>query len=201
MATCINYYDTSFSCDNRRRYFRGETCNCAPVLHFFLMKEHFLVALASSSTSRPFFKTNCGNLQCGTWWVCPCNSSVTISSLLCRMCFLLLIFWPASASTSLRKKCSLGRYVGTATSPEINFWADPEQGGPGSSVDIATDYELDGPGIESWWGRDISHTSRPALGPNQPPVCTVGTGSFPGVKRPGRGADHPSPPSADVENE
>ena len=24
--------------------------------------------------------------------------------------------------------------------------------------------------------------------------CTMGTGSFPGVKRPGRGADHPPPP-------
>jgi hypothetical protein len=28
--------------------------------------------------------------------------------------------------------------------------------GPGSSVGIATDYGLDGPGIESWWGRDFS---------------------------------------------
>jgi hypothetical protein len=27
------------------------------------------------------------------------------------------------------------------------------------------------------------------------------TGSFPGVKRPERGADHPPPPSAEVENE
>jgi hypothetical protein len=26
----------------------------------------------------------------------------------------------------------------------------------------------------------------------------MGTGSFPGVKRPGRGADHPPPPSAEV---
>jgi len=26
----------------------------------------------------------------------------------------------------------------------------------------------------------------------------MGTGSFPGVKRPGRGADHPSPSSAEV---
>ena len=26
----------------------------------------------------------------------------------------------------------------------------------------------------------------------------MGTGSFPGVKRPGRGVDHPSPPSAEV---
>jgi hypothetical protein len=27
---------------------------------------------------------------------------------------------------------------------------------------------------------------------------TMGTGSFPGVKRPGRGADHPPPSSAEV---
>jgi hypothetical protein len=31
--------------------------------------------------------------------------------------------------------------------------------------------------------------------------CTMGTGTFPGVKRPRRGADHPLPPSAEVENE
>jgi hypothetical protein len=41
--------------------------------------------------------------------------------------------------------------------------------GPGSSVGIATSYGLDGPGIESRWRRDFSHTSRPALGPTQPP--------------------------------
>jgi hypothetical protein len=35
----------------------------------------------------------------------------------------------------------------------------------------------------------------------RPPSCTMGTGSFPGVKRPGRGADHPPPSSAEVENE
>jgi hypothetical protein len=27
-----------------------------------------------------------------------------------------------------------------------------EECGPGSVVGIATGYELDGPGIESWWG-------------------------------------------------
>src|SRR5215510_3117456 len=31
-----------------------------------------------------------------------------------------------------------------------------------------------------------------------PASCTMGTGSFPGVKRPGRGADHPPPSSAEV---
>ena len=32
-----------------------------------------------------------------------------------------------------------------------------------------------------------------------PASYTMGTGSFPGVKRPGRGADHPPPSSAEVE--
>jgi hypothetical protein len=40
--------------------------------------------------------------------------------------------------------------------------------GPGSSVDIPTGYGLDGPGIESLWGRDLPHLSRPTLGPTQP---------------------------------
>jgi hypothetical protein len=34
-----------------------------------------------------------------------------------------------------------------------------------------------------------------------PASCTIGTGSFPGVKRSGRGAVHPPPSSAEVENE
>jgi hypothetical protein len=34
-----------------------------------------------------------------------------------------------------------------------------------------------------------------------PASCTMGTGSFPGIKRPGRGADHPPHPSAEVEND
>jgi hypothetical protein len=31
-----------------------------------------------------------------------------------------------------------------------------------------------------------------------PASCSMGTGTFPGVKRPGRGADHPPPSSAEV---
>jgi hypothetical protein len=65
--------------------------------------------------------------------------------------------------------------------------------GPGSSVGIATSYGLEGLGIEYRWGRDFSHTSRQA----HPASCTMGIGSFPGVKRPGRGADHPPPSSAE----
>jgi hypothetical protein len=50
--------------------------------------------------------------------------------------------------------------------------------GPGSSVDIATGYGLDGPGIEFRWGRDVPHLSRLS----HPASCTMGTGSFPGVE-------------------
>jgi hypothetical protein len=50
--------------------------------------------------------------------------------------------------------------------PDIYYTNHIHLNEPGSSVGIATGYGLDGPGIESrWWGRDFSHTSRPALGP------------------------------------
>jgi len=41
------------------------------------------------------------------------------------------------------------------------------------SVGIATCDGLDGPEIESRWGRDILHLSRPALRPTQPPIRWV----------------------------
>jgi hypothetical protein len=65
------------------------------------------------------------------------------------------------------------------------------------SVIIATRYGLDGPEIESRWGRDFPHTSLTVLGPTQPPIQCV-PGVFPGLKRPGRGVNHPPPSSAEV---
>jgi hypothetical protein len=53
--------------------------------------------------------------------------------------------------------------------------------GRDSSVGIATRYWLDGSGIESRWGWDFPHPSRPTLGPTQPPVQWV-PGLFPGGK-------------------
>jgi hypothetical protein len=46
----------------------------------------------------------------------------------------------------------------------------------GSSVGIATRYGLDGPGIESRWGRDFPYPFRPALGPTQPTLQWVPSG-------------------------
>ena len=63
--------------------------------------------------------------------------------------------------------------------------------GPGSSVGIATNYGLDGPG-SSTGGDKIFRLSRPTLGPTQPPVKWV-----PCLSRPERAADH-SPPSSAV---
>ena len=66
-----------------------------------------------------------------------------------------------------------------------------------SSVGIATRYGLDGPEIESRWGARFSAPVRTGPGAH-PASCTMGTGSFPGVKRPERGVDHPPSSSAAV---
>jgi len=69
--------------------------------------------------------------------------------------------------------------------------------GRDTAVGIATPYGLDGPGMEFRWERDFPHPSRPPLGAH-PAYCTMDNGSFPGVKRPGRGVYHPPQSSAEV---
>jgi hypothetical protein len=72
--------------------------------------------------------------------------------------------------------------------------------GPDSSVGIATDYGLDGPGIESWWGRDLPACQGRPWGP--PSLLYNGYRVFLGGKElPGRAADHSPPSSAEVMQE
>ena len=62
--------------------------------------------------------------------------------------------------------------------PVVAFLLFQRTAQPGSVVGIATAYGLNGPGIESRWGRDFSQMSRPILRPTQPPVQWV-----PGLSR------------------
>ena len=64
--------------------------------------------------------------------------------------------------------------------------------GRDSSVGIATRYGLGGLQIESRCGARFSAPVQTDPGAHPAP-CTMRTESFPGVKRPGRGADHPPP--------
>jgi len=69
--------------------------------------------------------------------------------------------------------------------------------GQDSSVGVTTRYGLDGPGIESPYGARYSTPVQTGPGAHQASYA-MGAGSFPGLKRPGRGVDHPTPYSAEV---
>ena len=72
--------------------------------------------------------------------------------------------------------------------------------GLGSVVGITTGYGLDGPGIESQWGQDFPHLSKPALG--LPSLMYNGFRVFPGCKEwPRHDADPSLPSSVVVEKE
>jgi hypothetical protein len=62
--------------------------------------------------------------------------------------------------------------------------------GRDSSVGVATRYGPDSPGSESQWGARFSASNHTGPGAH-PASYTMGAKSFPGVKRPGRGVDHP----------
>jgi hypothetical protein len=71
--------------------------------------------------------------------------------------------------------------------------------GRDSLVGIATGYGLDGPGSNPGGDEILPHVK---TGPaTHPASCTMGTGSLPWVKQPGRGADPPPPSSAEVKKE
>ena len=65
------------------------------------------------------------------------------------------------------------------------------------SAGIATRYGLDGPRIEPRGGSRFSAPFQTGPGAH-PASYTMGTGSFPGVKRLGRDVYHPRPYSAEV---
>jgi hypothetical protein len=76
-------------------------------------------------------------------------------------------------------------------------------GSRGSSASIVTRLRAGQWGFDSWQGQRsflFATASRPILGPTQPPMQWISGPVSPGIKRSGRGAEHLSPCSADIEN-
>jgi hypothetical protein len=69
--------------------------------------------------------------------------------------------------------------------------------GQDSAIGIVTRYGLDSPENESRWGVRFSAPIQNGPGAH-PASCTMGIGSFLGVKQPGCGIDHPHLSSAEV---
>jgi len=82
------------------------------------------------------------------------------------------------------------RNSGTCQENYVSVWV--------SVVGIATRYGMEGPGIESQLEARFSPPLQTGPG-NHPASCRRITESFPGIKRPGRGVDHPPPSSAEGE--
>ena len=88
-----------------------------------------------------------------------------------------------------------------ANSPKNLIFFSIPCGRPGSSVGIATDYGLEGPGVEPRWGGVEIFRISPDRPWGPPSFLYNGYRVFPGGKeRPGRDAD-PSPPSSAVGHE
>jgi len=89
------------------------------------------------------------------------------------------------------------KFLDPATSVLLSFYRTPFLVGRDSAVGTATRYGLEVPEIESRWELNIPHPCRADMRPTQPPILTIGTGLFPGVKRPGSSVD-PPPSSGEV---
>ena len=109
------------------------------------------------------------------------------------------VFYAAVCRLSSCLTVSSPFWVRTVLAGLLLFYSDSTVlWGRDSSVGIATRYGLDGPWIETRWGARFSAPVQ--TGPGEHPAsCTMSTGSFLRVKRPGRGVAHPAQSSAEVE--
>jgi hypothetical protein len=111
-------------------------------------------------------------------------------------CMLSVVFEPTIPSSERRQTQALNY---GPWDRRMNIYDYYVYYGPGSVVDIATGYRLDGPGIESQWVEIFRTCPVRPWGPSS--LLYNGYRVFPGGKeRPGREA-HPSPTSSAVVKE
>ena len=97
------------------------------------------------------------------------------------------------------RKVSLWKNIFRCRTNQLKFITLVVYCGPGSSVGIATDYGLDGPGSNTVGTR---FSSRPDRSKGLPSLLYNGYRVFPGGKvRPGRAAEHSPPSSAAIMEE
>jgi hypothetical protein len=120
-----------------------------------------------------------------------CRRAPNMRSSMCSRRRISRCFLRAASIRRWKNSLSMSKFIPLLLAIQVYYFI---VSGPGSSVGIATGYGMDGPGIESRWGRDFPHLSRPALGPS---LLYNGYRVFSGVESgPGRDADL-SPPSSD----
>ena len=145
--------------------------------------------------SRSYFKYCSNNGQFGERYACQPA---------CLYCNLTVVL-PTAGPTQGKEELQLSGLIGTASHPDnwIFLWEKAIMAVWSSAVTISSMYLRLKPlragrsGDRIPVGGEIFHTcpDRP-WGP--PASYTKGTGSFPGVKRPRCGVDHPTPSSAEV---
>jgi hypothetical protein len=129
------------------------------------------------AAGRPVTALFRGRMLCGRPRFFPLNTAPVVRSVVSPVATALRMFprGTASPTTSLHlsKDCILLKGVGQD-----------------SIVGIASRHRLHGPEIEVRWRARFSTPVQTSPGAN-PASYTMGSGSFPGGLRPGRGGDHP----------
>jgi len=149
MWKCI-FITSAFWCYLLKRYLYSQ-----PTL-FNCLQQYCSVQIMNQEWAKPLY---CGTWNCVVWWGAPDVGSAFFQ----KVCS-----YSTSGTATYDRKFKLSGLLLSEFQP-----SHPLTCGPGSVVGIATDYGLEGPGIESRWRRVFPHLFRPALGPTQPPVQWV----------------------------
>ena len=148
------------------RLFLEEFLSIDQVLQFFYI--HYFSYLLSVRLDPMFIALFLQHILCSYFYLICFFDQLALSNLQYLTCFIFV-----------RQRMNVGSikcaymYVCMYVRFREIYFCSIQRWGRDSSVSTVTRYRLDGPEIESQQGRDFPHLSRPALGPNQPPIQWV----------------------------